>query len=78
MYDKNCGGTIDPNELKGVVGGLYSMLGIEVPKETIAQQAKEMLDIIDVDGDGEISKEEFIKKAETCDFICNALQVING
>lgn len=54
------------------------MLGIEVPKETIAQQAKEMLDIIDVDGDGEISKEEFIKKAETCDFICNALQVING
>ena len=34
-----------------------------------------MSDAIDVDGDGEITKEEFIKNAMECEFVCDMLQV---
>ena len=35
-----------------------------------------MSEAIDVDGDGEITKEEFIKNAMECEFICDMLQVM--
>ena len=76
MYDKDAGGTIDPGEMKDVVTGLYTMMGIEVPEEILEIRSKEILDICDIDGDGEISKEEFITHSLTCDFICDMLQVM--
>ena len=76
MYDKDAGGTIDPSEMKDVVTGLYTMMGIEVPDEILEIRSKEILDICDIDGDGEISKEEFITHSLTCDFICDMLQVM--
>ena len=30
---------------------------------------------IDIDGDGELTKEEFIKHALECEFVCDMLQV---
>ena len=76
MYDKDAGGTIDPGEMKDVVTGLYTMMGIEVPEEILEIRSKEILEICDIDGDGEISKEEFITHSLTCDFICDMLQVM--
>ena len=92
VYDKDAGGTIDPGEMKDVVTGLYTMMGIEVPDEIIITiiiitiievpeeileiRSKEILEICDIDGDGEISKEEFITHSLTCDFICDMLQVM--
>ena len=75
VYDKDGGGTIDPQELRDIVNGLFSMAGIDVPEEILDIRSKEMSEIIDVDGDGEITKEEFIKNALTCEFICDMLQV---
>ena len=75
VYDKDGGGTIDPQELRDIVNGLFSMAGIDVPDEILDIRSKEMSAIIDVDGDGEITKEEFIKNAMTCEFISDMLQV---
>merc|ERR1712106_52702 len=75
VYDKDGGGTIDPQELRDIVNGLFSMAGIDVPDEILDIRSKEMSAIIDVDGDGEITKEEFIKNAVTCEFISDMLQV---
>ena len=75
VFDKDGGGTIDPQELRDIVNGLFSMAGIDVPDEILDIRSKEMSEIIDVDGDGEITKDEFIKNAITCDFICDMLQV---
>ena len=36
---------------------------------------EEMSDAIDVDRDGEITKDEFIKNAMECEFVCDMLQV---
>ena len=34
-----------------------------------------MRSAIDIDGDGELTKEEFIKHAMECEFVCDMLQV---
>ena len=39
---------------------------------------QEMTDAIDVDGDGDITKDEFIKNAMECEFVCDMLQVAIG
>ena len=75
VFDKDGGGTIDPQELKDIVNGLFSLAGIDVPEEIVDMRSKEMSEIIDVDGDGEITKDEFIKNALTCEFISDMLQV---
>ena len=75
VFDKDGGGTIDPEELRGIVNGLFCMAGIEVPEEILEIRSKEMSEIIDIDNDGEITKEEFIKNAMTCQFICDMLQL---
>ena len=39
---------------------------------------QEMTEAIDVDGDGDITKDEFIKNAMECEFVCDMLQVAIG
>lgn len=75
VFDKDCGGTIDPDESRDVVKSLFQMAGIELEEEILAQRMEEMLKAIDVDGDGEITKDEFIKNALTCEFIRDMLTV---
>ena len=36
---------------------------------------QEMREVIDVDDDGELTKDEFIKHASECEFVCDMLQV---
>ena len=79
--------------MKTVVSGLYTMVGMEVdawivtmitinfwaqvPDDVLNERTKEILEIVDIDGDGEISKEEFVNKAMACEFICNMLEMID-
>ena len=52
------------------------MLSVEmVSRQMISYAFQEMSDAIDVDGDGEITKDEFIKNAMECEFVCDMLQV---
>ena len=49
-------------------------------EDILVDRLEEMLDAIDIDGDGEIEKEEFIKNAMNCHFICDIVNgdVVNG
>ena len=51
------------------------MAGIELEEEILADRMEEMLKAIDTDGDGEITKDEFIKNALSCEFIHDMLTV---
>ena len=80
-------------EMKTVVSGLYTMVGMEVdawivtmitinfwaqvPDDVLNERTKEILEIVDIDGDGEISKEEFVNKAMACEFISSMLEMID-
>ena len=77
VHDDNFTETISPDEMKAIVRGLYTMLGVQgIPDEILNDQSKIVLRIIDLNGDGEISKEEFIKNALNCDFICDMVKMM--
>ena len=59
-----------------MVKSLFHMAGIELEEEILAERMDEMLKAIDADGDGEITKEEFIKNALSCEFIHDMLTVV--
>ena len=50
------GGTIDAMEIYEMVKGLFSMSGMEVSEEEVDNCTKEILEAIDVDSDGDITK----------------------
>ena len=50
------GGTIDAMEIYEMVKGLFSMSGMEVSEEEVENCTKEILEAIDVDSDGDITK----------------------
>ena len=80
VFDKDGGGVIDHREMRDVVIGLFTMAGIRIHEDILVDRLKEMLEAIDIDGDGEIEKEEFIKNAMKCGFICDIVKgdVVNG
>ena len=80
VFDKDGGGVIDHKEMRDVVIGLFTMAGIRIHEDILVDRLKEMFEAIDIDGDGEIEKEEFIKNAMKCGFICDIVKgdVING
>ena len=80
VFDKDGGGVIDHKEMRDVVLGLFTMVGIRIHEDILVDRLEEMLDAIDVDGDGEIEKEEFIQNAMNCHFICDIVNgdVVNG
>ena len=76
VYDKDACGTLDPEEIGDAVRGLFAMVGMEeIPEDILEIRSRELREAIDVDGDGQITKEEFIKNAMTCEFICDLMQI---
>ena len=54
--------------------GLTTLNGVKVAKEVLLTCVQDILEAIDVDGDGDITKEEFVNNAMKSDFIRNMLE----
>merc|ERR1712025_1126196 len=55
LYDRDNNGSIDGNEMNSVIREVYGMLA-----EDGSNQAREMFNLMDMDGDGKITEAEFI------------------
>ena len=73
VFDEDGGGSIDIDEVIKLVIGLTTLNGIEVEKQVLLTCVQDILEAIDVDGDGDITKEEFVNNAMKSDFIRNLL-----
>ena len=79
-FDQDGGGTIDIDEVEGIVDALFKMAGKEV-SGIISDEEKDdcvysIIDAVDTDGDGVISKEEFVQNAMNSAFIFNVIHSI--
>ena len=72
-FDQDGGGTIDVDEIKDTVVALFKMSGKEEDENAIVECVDGIRNAVDVDGDGEITKEEFILNAINSDFICELI-----
>ena len=61
LYDIDKNGTLDINELNAVIYGMLGLLGGEDRKgNNVKNLAKECMDQLDKNHDGQISKDEFV------------------
>ena len=73
-FDTDGGGSIDIDEIRDIVVGLFRLAGIEEDDDMISACVSDVRDAVDGDGDGDISKEEFVKNALKSKFIFNMLK----
>ena len=73
-FDSDGGGSIDVDEIRDIVVGLFRLAGIEEDDDLISACVSDVRDAVDGDGDGDISKEEFVKNAMKSKFIFNMLK----
>lgn len=59
MYDKDGSGTIELPEMIEIIGTLYEMEGVS--KDAAAERAQKIFGELDVNGDGELDCDEFVK-----------------
>ena len=73
-FDKDGGGSIDAEEIKDIVVGLFKMAGIDEDDDLIDACVMDIRKAVDSDGDGEITKEEFVGNALKSRFLKNMLK----
>ena len=77
-FDQDDGGTIDVNEVSEIVVALFKMAGKEstglLSEQEIEDCVDDIIDAVDTDGDGVITKEEFVQNAMNSDFIINMVK----
>ena len=71
VFDSDGGGTIDIGEIDDIVVGIFDFVSIKANEEILDACIKDVKDTLDVDGDGSITKEEFVKNARKSKFIKN-------
>ena len=77
-FDEDEGGTVDAEEIHNIVVGLFRLGGIEEDEDLLAACVLDVIEAVDQEGDGEISKEEFVNNATKCKFIYNMLKCKRG
>ena len=77
-FDADGGGTVDADEITSIVVGLFRLGGIEEDEDLLAACVFDVIEAVDQEGDGDISKEEFVKNAMKCKFIFNMLRSKRG
>ena len=73
VFDKDGGGTISVDEIQDLLCGLFEMSGHEIETEELEEASKDIMATIDFDGDGEVTREEFVENALKSDFIASIL-----
>ena len=73
-FDADGGGSIDVEEIKDIVSWMFRFAGIEEDPDLVASCIIDVRATIDVDQDGDISKEEFIENAMKSAFIADILK----
>merc|ERR1712228_383856 len=65
MYDVDGNGWIDLDEMTKLVGSIYKMIGRYLPQsaqqETAQERARGIFEKMDINSDGKVTKEEFMK-----------------
>ena len=74
VFDEDGGGSIDIDEVIKLVIGLTNMGGVEAEREVLLACDQDILEAIDVDRDGDITREEFVNNAMKSSFIRNILE----
>ena len=69
VFDEDGGGSIDIDEVIRLVIGLFNMGGEGEDKEVLLACVLDIIEVIDVDGDGEITRDEFVTNAMKSGFI---------
>lgn len=72
-FDADGGGSIDVDELKDLVIGLFQLSGLPDDPDNLVECFQEIRNAVDVDGDGQITKEEFVEKGLQSKFINDLL-----
>lgn len=72
-FDQDGGGFIDVNEIRDIVTCLFRFAKMEEDQDLLQACVEDLQSIIDKDGDGDISRDEFVKNAANCKFITNLL-----
>merc|ERR1739838_472131 len=73
-FDSDGGGSIDVDEIRDIVVGLFRLAGIEEDEDLVTVCVSDIRDAVDEEGDGDISKDEFVKNAMKSKFIFNMLK----
>ena len=74
MFDEDGGGTIDLDEVIKIVIGLYNMNGEQVDREVMLACVMELMEVLDEDGNGLITREEFIENGLKSGFVLNLME----
>ena len=78
-FDEDGGGTIENDEVSRLVEALFRMSGNWDESEETAEEVilcvDEVIESIDVDGDGVITREEFVENALKSDFIKDIVEL---
>ena len=73
-FDADGGGTIDPDEITEIVRWMFRFAGIEEDPDLLASCVIDVRATIDLDSDGDITKDEFIQNAMNSVFIAEVLK----
>jgi calmodulin len=73
VFDKDGGGSVSAEEIQDLLQGLFQMSGQEFEDEDLVEASEDIMNDIDADGDGEVTKHEFIKNAMKSQFIAGML-----
>ena len=72
-FDEDGGGSIDIDEVIKLVIELTNMGGVETDKEVLLACVQDIIEAVDADRDGDITREEFVNNALKSNFIRNLL-----
>jgi Ca2+-binding EF-hand superfamily protein len=79
VYDKDSSGSISKAELSAIIKSLYKMYGSEIMKADFKMDVKELTESIfsqmDLNGDGKVTLDEFIKATNSHEMIKKILEI---